>query len=93
MEKRGRKKGSTSYVELSYEELGEYVGRRGIVRVSKAWLETTGWKPMTQNNDSRGDGEEDEGSGDSVPPRPTLYPNKIIIEADDKVAVVREKLD
>lgn len=92
MEKRGRKKGSTSYVELSYEELGEYVGRRGIVRLSKAWLESTGWEPAHQNNDNCGVREEDEGKGDSSPPRPTLPPNEIVTEADDKVTVVREKL-
>ena len=93
MKKRGRKKGSTSYVELSYDELGQYVGRRGIVRVSKAWLETTGWKPTPQNNDSCRDGEKDKVEGDSIPHRPTLPPNKIVTEADDKVTVVREKLD
>lgn len=25
-------------VDISYEELGEYVGRKGLVKVSKAWL-------------------------------------------------------
>ena len=42
MAKRGRKKGSTCFVDLTYEELGEYVGRRGVVKVSKVWLESLG---------------------------------------------------
>ena len=25
-------------VDITYEELGEYVGRKGLVKVSKAWL-------------------------------------------------------
>ena len=25
-------------IDISYEELGEYVGRRGMVKVSKLWL-------------------------------------------------------
>ena len=27
------------YIDITYEELGEYVGRKGIVRVNKAWIE------------------------------------------------------
>ena len=37
--KRGRPKGYSPYVSISYEELGDYVGRRTIVKVSKSWLE------------------------------------------------------
>ena len=40
MAKRGRKKGSTCFVDLTYEQLGDYVGRKAIVKVSKVWLET-----------------------------------------------------
>ena len=35
--KRGRPKGYSPYIELTYEELGDYVGRKSIVKVSKAW--------------------------------------------------------
>jgi|11_taG_2_1085331.scaffolds.fasta_scaffold93384_1 hypothetical protein len=41
--KRGRKKGYTPYVDITYEDLGEYLGRKGIVKVSKAWLESLGY--------------------------------------------------
>lgn len=37
--KRGRPKGYSPYVSISYEELGDYVGKRTIVKVSKSWLE------------------------------------------------------
>jgi len=42
MAKRGRKKGSTCFVDLTYEALGDFVGRKGVVKVSKAWLESLG---------------------------------------------------
>ena len=42
MTKRGRKKGSTSFVDLTYAQLGQFVGRKGIVKVSKVWLESVG---------------------------------------------------
>ena len=38
--KRGRPKGYSPYVSLTYEELGDYVGRKSIVKVSKAWWDT-----------------------------------------------------
>ena len=38
--KRGRPKGYSPYVEITYEELADYVGRKSIVKVSKAWLES-----------------------------------------------------
>jgi hypothetical protein len=37
--KRGRPKGYSPYISISYDELGDYVGRRTIVKVSKSWLE------------------------------------------------------
>ena len=45
MAKRGRKKGSTCFVDLTYEALGDFVGRKGVVKVSKAWLESLGGEP------------------------------------------------
>ena len=42
--KRGRKKGYCPYVDITYESLGDYLGKKGIVRVSKAWLETLGYE-------------------------------------------------
>lgn len=38
--KRGRPKGYSPYIELTYEELGDYVGRKSIVKVSKAWWDS-----------------------------------------------------
>ena len=38
--KKGRPKGYSPYVEMSYEELGDYVGRLAIVKVSRAWLDS-----------------------------------------------------
>ena len=37
--KRGRPKGYTPYTDITYEELGDWVGRRCIVKVSKTWLD------------------------------------------------------
>jgi hypothetical protein len=37
--KRGRPKGYSPYAEITYEELGDWVGRKTIVKVSKSWLE------------------------------------------------------
>jgi hypothetical protein len=41
--KRGRKKGYCPYVSITYESLGEYLGNKGIVKVSRAWLEELGY--------------------------------------------------
>ena len=38
--KRGRPKGYSPYIALTYEELGDYVGRKSIVKVSKAWWDS-----------------------------------------------------
>jgi len=38
--KRGRPKGYSPYIELTHEELGDYVGRKSIVKVSKAWWDS-----------------------------------------------------
>ena len=38
--KKGRPKGYSPYVEMSYEELGDYVGRLAMVKVSRASLES-----------------------------------------------------
>jgi len=40
MMKKGRPKGYSPYVEMSYEELGDYVGRLALVKVSRTWLES-----------------------------------------------------
>jgi len=37
---RGRPKGYSPYIEISYEELGDYVGRKSLVKVGKVWLES-----------------------------------------------------
>lgn len=37
--KRGRPKGYSPYIEISYEELADWVGRKTKVPVSKKWLE------------------------------------------------------
>jgi hypothetical protein len=38
--KRGRPKGYSPYVDTTYEELGNYLGPKGVVKVSRAWLES-----------------------------------------------------
>ena len=35
----GRPKGYTPYVEITYGELGDWVGRKSRIKVSRAWLE------------------------------------------------------
>jgi len=37
---RGRPKGHSPYVEISYEELGDWVGKKSKVLVSKKWLDS-----------------------------------------------------
>ena len=53
--KRGRPKGYTPYTEVTYAELGEWVGVKARVRVSRAWWESvTGESepssPIVENN-------------------------------------------
>ena len=36
---KGRPKGYSPYIDITYEELGDWVGRKSLVKVSKAWLE------------------------------------------------------
>ena len=36
---RGRPKGYSPYAEITYQELGEWVGRKSLIKVSKSWLE------------------------------------------------------
>jgi len=38
--KRGRPKGYSPYINISYEELADWVGRKTQVPVSKKWLES-----------------------------------------------------
>jgi len=40
IEKRGR---PLAYHSLTYEELGEYIGAKGVVPVKKSWLENLGF--------------------------------------------------
>jgi hypothetical protein len=42
--KRGRKKGYSPYVDIGYESLGDYLGKKGLVRVSRSWLEGLGYE-------------------------------------------------
>jgi hypothetical protein len=37
--KRGRPKGYSPYIEISYEELADYVGKKTPVKVCKNWIE------------------------------------------------------
>ena len=36
---KGRPKGYSPYTEITYGELGDWLGRKALVKVSKAWLE------------------------------------------------------
>jgi hypothetical protein len=42
---RGRPKGYTPYTEVTYAELGEWVGMKARVRVSRAWWESITGEP------------------------------------------------
>ena len=47
---------SLAYAEISYEELGDYFGRKSVIRVEKEWLdlimsETGGAKECSKCND------------------------------------------
>ena len=37
--KRGRPKGLNSYIEMTYEELSDYVGKKTVVKVSRKWFD------------------------------------------------------
>jgi hypothetical protein len=57
---RGRPKGVSSYVELTYEELGDYVGKKAVVRVSRKWFdffqgEANASPPPTSINSEEGE--------------------------------------
>lgn len=54
--KRGRPKGYSPYIEIRYEELADWVGRKTKVPVSKKWLQAL-----------MGEDEEDEKMLDSPP--------------------------
>ena len=61
--KRGRPQVYSPYTEVTYEELGDYVGRKSIVQVSNDWFETICYKECSKcknllqldefNNDKR----------------------------------------
>ena len=36
---KGRPKGYSPYMDITYEELGDWVGRKSMVKVSKSWLD------------------------------------------------------
>jgi hypothetical protein len=36
---KGRPKGYSPYTDISYEELGDWLGRKSMVKVSKSWLD------------------------------------------------------
>jgi hypothetical protein len=37
--RKGRPKGYSPYAEITYGELGDWLGRKSLVKVSKSWLE------------------------------------------------------
>ena len=37
--RKGRPKGYSPCTDITYEELGDWLGRKSLVKVSKAWLE------------------------------------------------------
>jgi hypothetical protein len=52
--KRGRPKGYKPYIEISYAELGDWVGQKGKVQVSKKWLEFLMGEDSDLSNDDEG---------------------------------------
>ena len=61
--KRGISKGCSPYTEVTYEELGDYVGRKSIIKVNNEWFEAICYKECSKcknllqleefNNDKR----------------------------------------
>ncbi len=49
---KGRPKGYSPYVEISYEELGDWIGRKTMVKVSRAWLDTLRGSPAPSSPSS-----------------------------------------
>ena len=47
--KKGRPKGYSPYTSISYEELGDWVGRKTKILVSKKWLESLVEDPTESN--------------------------------------------
>lgn len=48
--KRGRPKGYSPYLEISYEDLSDYVGKKTLIKVCKNWATTIGLHPTQQDN-------------------------------------------
>ena len=48
--KRGRPKGYSPYVEISYEDLADYVGRKTLIKVCKTWIEDPAEQAHSSNN-------------------------------------------
>lgn len=49
IEKRGR---PLAYQSVSYEQLGEYIGAKGMIPVKKGWLESIGFPIAEKIEDS-----------------------------------------
>ena len=47
--KRGRPKGYSPYVEISYEDLADYGGRKTLIKVCKTWIEDLIEQTKSQN--------------------------------------------
>lgn len=46
----GRKKGSNSFVKVSFSSLKEYIGEKTPIMVSRVWLENLGFNPAKEQN-------------------------------------------
>lgn len=46
----GRKKGSNSFVKVSFSSLKEYIGEKTPIMVSRVWLENLGFNPTKEQN-------------------------------------------
>lgn len=57
---RGRPKGISSYIEMTYEELGDYVGKKAVVRVSRKWFDFFQGEADASSLSTSIDNEEDE---------------------------------
>jgi hypothetical protein len=44
----GRKKGSNSFVKVSFSSLKEYIGEKTPIMVSRVWLENLGFNPAKE---------------------------------------------
>lgn len=64
--KRGRPKGYSPYIEIKYEDLADWVGRKTVVPVSKKWLQTLMGTDLDSSEDLDLDNSSDQNYDESL---------------------------